>query len=100
MYLHLGQDIVVRQRDVIGVFDMDNTTISSNTRSFLSRAEKNGRVSYVSMDLPKSFIVCAEDGKTPDNTTVYISQISPRTLGKRADIMNTIGINRGGFDDE
>ena len=82
MYLHLGQEVVVRHADIIGVFDMDNTTVSPHTRDFLRKAENNGRVTYVSMDLPKSFTVCVpkEGGKDQ----VYISQIAPSTLRKRA----------------
>ena len=52
MYLHLGQDTIVNQRDIVGVFDMDNSTISRHTRSFLSKAQKEGRVVNVSMELP------------------------------------------------
>ena len=82
MYLHLGQEVVVRRRDIIGVFDMDNTTISPHTRDFLHQAEVSGNVTYVSMDLPKSFTVCAPKGGGKDQ--VYISQIAPSTLRKRA----------------
>ena len=81
MYLHLGQEVVVRHSEIIGVFDMDNTTISPHTREFLRQAETDGCVTYVSMDLPKSFTVCAtEKGRHQ----VYISQIAPSTLRKRA----------------
>ena len=83
MYLHLGQEVVVRHSDIIGVFDMDNTTISPHTRDFLRRAENDGRVTYVSMDLPKSFTVCAPKGQG-NKDQVYISQIAPSTLRKRA----------------
>ena len=83
MYLHLGQEVVVRHSDVIGVFDMDNTTISPHTRDFLRQAENDGRVTYVSMELPKSFTVCAPKGER-GNQQVYISQIAPSTLRKRA----------------
>ena len=55
MYLHLGQDIIVNEREIVGVFDLDNSTISRHTRDFLSRAQKEGRVVNVSMELPKSF---------------------------------------------
>ncbi|MBQ3203246.1 MAG: DUF370 domain-containing protein [Clostridia bacterium] len=82
MYLHLGQEVVVRHSDIIGVFDMDNTTISPHTRDFLRKAENDGRVTYVSMELPKSFTVCAPKGGKADQ--VYISQIAPSTLRKRA----------------
>ncbi len=81
MYLYLGQDTVVPMRDVVGIFDMDNTTIARSTRDFLSDAEKRGQVVTVSTELPKSFVVCYS--KT-NGTTVYISQISCATLLKRA----------------
>lgn len=40
MYLHLGQDTVVRTSDIIGIFDMDTSTISKTTRSILQPAKK------------------------------------------------------------
>ncbi len=81
MYLHLGQETVVRLKDVVGIFDMDNTTISKHTRQFLADAEKGKRVFYVSPELPKSFVVCV----TPDgDETVYVSQISAAALKGRA----------------
>ena len=78
MYLHLGQNTVITHDEILGIFDIDATTVSKKTRDFLSCAEKKGKVKYVSADLPKSFIVC-NDG------TVYISQISPATLLKRVE---------------
>ncbi len=81
MYLHLGQEVVVRQRDIIGVFDIENTTVSGNTRQFLSHAEKKKQVDYVTYDLPKSFTVCCEP---KGRQRVIVSPIAPRTLKKRA----------------
>lgn len=80
MYLHLGQETVVRTDEIIGIFDIDNTSIGKATRGFLNSAQKNHKVINVALDIPKSFIVCEYKGKT----TVYISQISPATLKKRA----------------
>lgn len=80
MYLHLGQETVVRVADIVGIFDMENTTVSQNTRRFLANAEKKGRVVTVSPELPKAFIVCREKN---GRETVYISQISTATLLKR-----------------
>lgn len=77
MYLHLGQDTVVRLADITGIFDIENTSIGKATKDFLRRAEQEGRVVNVSYELPKSFIVCSD-------SRVYISQISPATLRKRA----------------
>ncbi len=79
MYLHLGQDTVVRTDRIVGVFDMDNSTVSKHTKSFLRKAQLENRVVNVSMELPKSFVVCEENGVE----RVYISQMSPSTLLRR-----------------
>ncbi len=84
MYLHVGQEIVARKRDIIGVFDIENTTVSHTTRRFLHKAEKNKQVQYVTFDLPKSFTVCAPPRNQEGKHTVIISPIAPRTLKKRA----------------
>lgn len=82
MYLHLGKDTIVRKKDIIGIFDLDNSTVSKKTRDYLANAEKNGEVINVSSDLPKSFVVCVENGINK----IYICQISPLTLIKRAEL--------------
>lgn len=81
MYLHLGQDTVVRTDTIIGIFDMDTSTVNKITRDYLSDCEKQGRVVNVSMELPKSFVICQK--KDEHAFTVYISQISSATLLKR-----------------
>ena len=80
MYLHLGQDTIVNERDIVGVFDLDNSTVSRHTRDFLSKAQKEGRVVNVSMELPKSFVVCRDS----EGETVYLSQLSSATLLRRS----------------
>ena len=79
---NIGQNVMVNDRRIIGIFDLDNTTSSIHTRKFLERAEKEGRVVDVSGDLPKSFTVC-RTGKGPP--TVYLSQLSSATLLKRVE---------------
>ena len=82
MYLHLGQNVMVRSQDVIGIFDLDNTTWSFRTRRFLERAEQEGRVTAVGDDLPRSFVlVQAGDGPA----AVYITQAASATLLKRTE---------------
>lgn len=81
MYIHLGQDTVVRKKDIIGIFDLDNATVSKRTRDYLTLAQKQGKVINVSTELPKSFIVCYKDGQQ----IIYISQISTATLLKRSE---------------
>ncbi|MDE7390042.1 MAG: DUF370 domain-containing protein [Lachnospiraceae bacterium] len=81
MYLHLGGDVVILKKNVVGIFDMDTATISKHTKNYLALAEKEGRVVNVSYELPKSFVVSLENSVAK----IYISQISSQTLSKRFD---------------
>lgn len=105
MYLHLGEKTVVPAGEIIGIFDMDTSTVGKNTRNFLARAEKAGQVINVSYELPKSFVLRVPPGgksggllparkkrmRTGDKAppvNVYISQISSATLLKRSLMMD------------
>lgn len=76
MYLHIGEDTVIRDRDIIGIFDMDTSTVNKATRDYLKKAEQEKRVAYVNYDLPKCFVVT--------DKKVFISPINTSTLSKRA----------------
>ena len=89
MYLHLGQDTVIKMDEIIGIFDMDTSTLSKTTCAYLAACEKKGRVINVSMELPKSFVLCQSD---TGEVTVYISQISSSTLLKRSRFIDHISL--------
>ena len=78
MYLSIGNDMAVREKSIIGIFDMDNTSTSKRTREFLSKAEKNGEVVPCD-DLPKSFVLTQEYGMN----RIYLTSLSAATLEKR-----------------
>ena len=80
MYLHIGQSVVVPVEDVLGVFDLDNASWSHRTRSFLEKAEKEGRVVNAAAGLPRSFVLCQKRG---GNAQVYLSPLSPAVLKGR-----------------
>lgn len=75
MYLHLGEDTVITDEKIIGIFDMDTSTVNKATRDYLSKAEQDKKIVYVNYDLPKSFVVT-------DNK-IYVSPINTATLNKR-----------------
>ncbi len=87
MYLHLGMDKVITFDEIIGIFDLDTTTVSKRTRDYLAKAEKAGIVENVCYDIPKSFIVCRDKN---GNDKVYISQISSSTLLKRTGYVDSL----------
>ncbi|MBS7298827.1 MAG: DUF370 domain-containing protein [Eubacteriales bacterium] len=80
MYLHIGGDKAVDVKDIVALFDMDNTTITARGRKFLNEAGRRGEIADVSEDLPRSYVVTESNGERK----VYISSLSPQTLIKRA----------------
>ncbi len=83
MFLHLGNDNLLRTQDIIGIFDLDTSTISKHTRNFLKCAQDNNNVFDTTQNLPKSFIISHNKNKRENK--IYISQISASTLKKRND---------------
>ena len=57
MFLHLGNNYLVNTKDVIGIFDIENTSVSANTKEFLNFAAKNRRGVNCTYEMPKSFVV-------------------------------------------
>lgn len=82
MFLHLGENVVVPIKDVIGIFDLETTMYSSDTSSFLRMAEEDGFVERISKEKPKSFVIAEIDKMSK----VYLSPISSTTLTKRTNI--------------
>ena len=86
MYLHLGSDVSVHINDIIGIFDIEKVTVQKYMNDYLSYCQKNGKIYYVSLDMPKSIIVCSD--------TVYISNVSCLTLRRRSDMLSLRGSDR------
>ena len=76
MYLHVGNHKNIRKRDIIGIFDTDNATLSKTSRSFLTTAQSRGQVIAAREEIPKSFILYKEKGKS----MVCFSQLSSSAL--------------------
>ena len=91
MYLSIGKNTVIRDDEMIGIFDLDNCSQSFLTREFLSAAEKAGQVVNAAEDIPNSFLICAgqKERSKEESSTVYLSQSSSRTLEKRIHQMQT-----------
>ena len=63
MFLHAGNGRNIRQKDIIGIFDMDNATVSHVTRKYLSGEQKKKTVEAVADEIPKSFILYKNEGE-------------------------------------
>lgn len=75
IYLHIGNNYSVDIRNIIGIFDMDNTTVTDITKKLLDKAEREKRLFLATYELPKTFIITSRK--------IYISQLSASTLKKR-----------------
>lgn len=80
MYIHAGNNRMIRTKKIIGIFDMDTATMTGTTRDFLRAAERSGRLVNINEDIPKAFVL------TEDNE-VFVSQISTYALAGRADAL-------------
>jgi hypothetical protein len=78
MYISIGNDFAVRESTIIGIFDLDNTTVNARGREFLERAEKEGQIVPWD-DLPRSFILTSEYGMT----RIFQTNLSTQTLAKK-----------------
>ena len=80
MLLHIDKETKIPVCDIVGIFDFDTSTHSHLSRQFFDRAEEKGQVVVVTDELPKSAVVCIENGEQ----VVYITQVSSQTLYKRS----------------
>ena len=76
MFLFLGGEVTVHEKDVIGIFDIEECSVSRTTAEYLNACQKQHKVVYVSQDMPKSFVVCTKN--------TYVSNVSNDTINKRA----------------
>ena len=81
MYLNTGNDQMIPEKRIIGVFDLEITSQSRITTEFLKKAESDGVVLDACEDIPKSFLVCDHPYH---KQIVYLSQLNSRTLQGRA----------------
>ena len=74
--MHLGCDTVVNTKNIIYILDLESTSVSKYSKEFFKIAEEEGFVRNVSEEIPKSFVVCEENGQS----VVYITNISTKAL--------------------
>ncbi len=75
MYIHLGGTVTVPRDKIIGIFDIEKTSVNKDVNDYLKKLQKSGLITYASFEMPKSFVVT-------DNQ-VYITNVSVFTLKKR-----------------
>ena len=87
MFLHIGEGKILNKKEIVGIFDLETTSVSKKTREFLRINEKKGNVEYISTEIPKTYIIT--DSKLKKK--VLVTQISSQTLQKRAERNDSFG---------
>ena len=94
MYLHIGNQINIRRRDIVGIFDADRTTTSWITRKYLSEAQKRELISSANDEIPKSFVLYRD--RRDGQYKIYFSQLSTSALwGRLNSLDEEAGSNTG-----
>ncbi|HHT92634.1 MAG TPA: DUF370 domain-containing protein [Clostridia bacterium] len=97
MFIHIGDNIIIPVDEIVGIFDLEGTTITGITRDFLKVAEEEGFVIATSSRMPKSFVITVRNNQN----LIYLSSLSVNTLKKRVkkwlDMLNnkTVRLVRG-----
>ena len=81
MFLHLGNDVYVNQKDIVAVCNLDTASVSKNIQIYLKKAEEMGIVETICSDIPKTFVIVRKKNKDK----VYLTNISSVTLLKRSE---------------
>ena len=84
MFLHIGNGKSVKKKDIIGIFDLDTSTMTKAGKDFINKSERRGNVEYDDDDLPRSFVLVEENKKYK----VKLSRISSKGLTQRATEQN------------
>ena len=85
MYLHIGNGIPVRKKSIIGIFDLDSSTVSAVTKRYINKNEKEGNIIYGDSDLPRTFVLHEEGSGEEKKYKIKLSRISSQGLKIRAE---------------
>lgn len=85
--LHIGMGKTIKKKDIVGIFDLETTTVSKKTREFLKRCGKEEIAEVDMEEIPKSYVIC----KNKEKEKVYITRLSSQTLLKRAERIEDFG---------
>lgn len=77
--MHLGKSETVRNKEIVGIFDIEKATESAETKKFLARMQKEYKAVNLCTDLPAAFVLT--DGEYTDR--IYITSLSAKVLRAR-----------------
>ena len=74
MLCRLHHDFLIKEEEVIGIFDLDRATEHPTSRKFLRDAEGEGKIKVATYNIPRSFVLTDQ--------AVYLAQATPHAIHK------------------
>jgi hypothetical protein len=80
MYVHIGKEVVVKEKDIVGIFDLESISKSNVSKNFLQYLKENEMITNNTEEKNKSLVITLQNNEIKG----YLSNISSGTLQKRA----------------
>lgn len=85
IFLHIGNNQMVREKRIIGIFDMDTATVSPITRDYLRTKDQQGMLRNTKEEIPKSLVLVEREPKKrkvkkKKDYILYMTPLSPRAI--------------------
>lgn len=74
MFLSLYNGYLLKEEEIIGIFDLDSATEMRDSRRFLREAEAQGKMRVAAKNIPRSFVI--------SDNAVYLSHTTASALYK------------------
>ena len=84
-YINIGGTQILKKSEILGVFDLDTASTTTDTKRFLSKCENEGHLIVACSDIPKSFILTGQGRKE----RIYMTQLSVGSIEGRWKRKNT-----------
>lgn len=78
LFIHLGEDIVIRSSDVVAILDWQLSDNFDNLNEFVKQHKRNNTLVDIGNDGTKSIVITSD--------LVYLSPLSSLTLKRRTEI--------------
>ena len=79
MYLHIGKDFVIRNKDIIGIFNIDYVKNTKEYKALYKNLEEKKSIINISENQNKTFILIEKEKEIKG----YITNVGANTIGKR-----------------
>lgn len=79
MYLHIGKDFVIRNKDIIGIFNIDYVKNTKEYKALYKNLDEKKSIINISENQNKTFILIEKEKEIKG----YITNVGANTIGKR-----------------